>query len=203
MIPQILLFYETTCKHSRCFLGRHRSLVWIEKKTQENEDHKAQWWQSKRWGWWDRKPNLQKVHVTTFGQFSRHSRSDSSAKNTSKEQQSHLTFLGTTCLSIAMAKCWTIAYFKIYLLLLRNKLELTLSTSGPVMKRYEVSFTMNVKSVSAGEYTAPPAKTRHCLYDVMNHDRECNVMEGNVSSPAQGPMMRLIWGMTPDDITFL
>jgi hypothetical protein len=35
---------------------------------------------------------------------------------------------------------------------------------------------MNVKSVSAGEYTAPPA---------------------------HGPMIRLIWGMTPEASTFL
>lgn len=35
---------------------------------------------------------------------------------------------------------------------------LTLTTSGPVMKRYEVSSTINVKSVIAGEYTAPPAQ---------------------------------------------
>ena len=32
-----------------------------------------------------------------------------------------------------------------------------LMTSGPVMNMYEVSRTMNVKSVSAGEYAAPPA----------------------------------------------
>ena len=31
-----------------------------------------------------------------------------------------------------------------------------LTTSGPVTKRYEESLTMNVKSVMAGEYTAPP-----------------------------------------------
>jgi hypothetical protein len=44
----------------------------------------------------------------------------------------------------------------------------TLTTSGPVINRYDVSSTMKVKSVIAGEYTAPPA---------------------------QGPMMREIWNM--------
>jgi hypothetical protein len=47
-------------------------------------------------------------------------------------------------------------------------MEVTLTTSGPVMNRYDVSSTMKVKSVIAGEYTAPPA---------------------------QGPMMREIWNM--------
>ena len=46
-----------------------------------------------------------------------------------------------------------------------------LMTSGPVMNMCEVSRTMNVKSVIAGEYTAPPA---------------------------QGPMITLICGITPD-----
>ena len=46
-----------------------------------------------------------------------------------------------------------------------------LITSGPVMNMYEVSLTMNTKSVMAGEYTAPPA---------------------------QGPMMAEIWGTTPE-----
>ena len=45
------------------------------------------------------------------------------------------------------------------------------TTSGPVMNMWEVSRTMNTKSVMAGEYTAPPA---------------------------HGPMITLIWGMTPD-----
>ena len=31
------------------------------------------------------------------------------------------------------------------------------TTSGPVMNMCEESFTMKMKSVSAGEYTAPPA----------------------------------------------
>jgi hypothetical protein len=44
----------------------------------------------------------------------------------------------------------------------------TLTTSGPVINKYDVSSTMKVKSVIAGEYTAPPA---------------------------QGPMMREIWNM--------
>lgn len=38
------------------------------------------------------------------------------------------------------------------------KMEITLTTSGPVIKRYDVSFTMKVKSVRAGEQTAPPAQ---------------------------------------------
>ncbi len=46
-----------------------------------------------------------------------------------------------------------------------------LMTSGPVMNMCEVSFTMKMKSVIAGEYTAPPA---------------------------QGPITRLIWGITPE-----
>ena len=33
----------------------------------------------------------------------------------------------------------------------------TFTTSGPVIKRYEVSLTIKVQSVNAGEYTAPPA----------------------------------------------
>ena len=45
-----------------------------------------------------------------------------------------------------------------------------LITSGPVMNMCEVSFTMKVKSVIAGEYTAPPA---------------------------HGPMITLICGITP------
>ena len=31
------------------------------------------------------------------------------------------------------------------------------TTSGPVTNMYELSFTMKMKSVIAGEYTAPPA----------------------------------------------
>ena len=46
-----------------------------------------------------------------------------------------------------------------------------LITSGPVMNMCDVPFTMNTKSVMAGEYTAPPA---------------------------HGPMMREIWGTTPE-----
>ncbi len=46
-----------------------------------------------------------------------------------------------------------------------------LTTSGPVMNICEVSRTMNTKSVSAGEYAAPPA---------------------------HGPSITLICGMTPD-----
>ena len=46
-----------------------------------------------------------------------------------------------------------------------------LMTSGPVMNMYEVSRTMTVKSVMAGEYTAPPA---------------------------HGPMIAEIWGTTPE-----
>ncbi len=45
------------------------------------------------------------------------------------------------------------------------------TTSGPVMNMYELSLTMRTKSVMAGEYTAPPA---------------------------HGPMIRLIWGITPE-----
>src|SRR5450830_978007 len=32
------------------------------------------------------------------------------------------------------------------------------TTSGPVTNMYELSFTMKMKSVMAGEYTAPPAE---------------------------------------------
>ena len=46
-----------------------------------------------------------------------------------------------------------------------------LTTSGPVMNMWLVSLTMKMKSVSAGEYTAPPA---------------------------QGPMMTEICGITPE-----
>ena len=46
-----------------------------------------------------------------------------------------------------------------------------LITSGPVMNMWLVPSTMRVKSVIAGEYTAPPAA---------------------------GPMIRLICGMTPE-----
>ena len=49
-----------------------------------------------------------------------------------------------------------------------------LITSGPVMNMCEVSLTMKMKSVIAGEYTAPPA---------------------------HGPMIRLIWGITPEQRT--
>ncbi len=49
-----------------------------------------------------------------------------------------------------------------------------LITSGPVMNMCDVSFTMKMKSVIAGEYTAPPA---------------------------HGPMIRLICGMTPEQRT--
>ena len=45
------------------------------------------------------------------------------------------------------------------------------TTSGPVMNMWLVCFTMKMKSVRAGLYTAPPA---------------------------QGPRMALIWGTTPE-----
>ena len=45
------------------------------------------------------------------------------------------------------------------------------TTSGPVTNMYDESFTMKMKSVIAGEYTAPPA---------------------------QGPMISEIWGITPE-----
>ena len=48
------------------------------------------------------------------------------------------------------------------------------TTSGPVMNMCELFFTMKMKSVIAGEYTAPPA---------------------------HGPMITLIWGITPEDFT--
>ena len=48
------------------------------------------------------------------------------------------------------------------------------TTSGPVMNMWDRSFTMKMKSVMAGEYTAPPA---------------------------HGPRITLIWGMTPDACT--
>ena len=48
------------------------------------------------------------------------------------------------------------------------------TTSGPVMNMCECSFTMKMKSVMAGEYTAPPA---------------------------HGPRITLICGMTPDAST--
>jgi len=47
-------------------------------------------------------------------------------------------------------------------------------TWGPVMNMCEVCLTMETKSVIAGEYTAPPA---------------------------HGPMIRLIYGITPDALT--
>ena len=49
-----------------------------------------------------------------------------------------------------------------------------LITSGPVMNMCDVPSTMTVKSVIAGEYTAPPA---------------------------QGPKISEIWGITPDAST--
>ena len=48
------------------------------------------------------------------------------------------------------------------------------TTSGPVMNMCDRSFTMKMKSVMAGEYTAPPA---------------------------HGPRITLICGMTPDAST--
>ncbi len=48
------------------------------------------------------------------------------------------------------------------------------TTSGPVTNMYDESFTMKMKSVIAGEYTAPPA---------------------------HGPMMSEICGTTPDAST--
>ena len=50
-----------------------------------------------------------------------------------------------------------------------------LMTSGPVINIFEVSLTITVKSVSAGEYADPPA---------------------------QGPRMREIWGITPEERVF-
>ena len=50
------------------------------------------------------------------------------------------------------------------------------TTSGPVTNMYELSLTMKMKSVIAGEYTAPPA---------------------------HGPMIMLICGTTPEAMTFL
>ena len=49
------------------------------------------------------------------------------------------------------------------------------TTSGPVTNMYELSLTMKMKSVIAGEYTAPPA---------------------------HGPMIMLICGTTPEARTF-
>ena len=49
-----------------------------------------------------------------------------------------------------------------------------LTTSGPVTNMYDVSLTMKMKSVKAGEYTAPPA---------------------------DGPMIMLICGTTPEAMT--
>ena len=49
-----------------------------------------------------------------------------------------------------------------------------LTTSGPVTNIYELSFTMKIKSVNAGEYTAPPA---------------------------DGPMIKEICGITPEAVT--
>ena len=48
------------------------------------------------------------------------------------------------------------------------------TTSGPVMNMCDVPFTMKMKSVIAGEYTAPPA---------------------------HGPRITLICGITPDAFT--
>ena len=49
-----------------------------------------------------------------------------------------------------------------------------LITSGPVMNMFDVFFTMKMKSVIAGEYTAPPA---------------------------HGPIIAEICGTTPDEST--
>ena len=51
-----------------------------------------------------------------------------------------------------------------------------LTTSGPVTNMYELSLTIKMKSVIAGEYTAPPA---------------------------HGPMITLICGTTPEAMIFL
>jgi len=51
-----------------------------------------------------------------------------------------------------------------------------LITSGPVTNMWLFSLTIKIKSVRAGEYTAPPA---------------------------HGPSIAEIWGITPDDITLL
>ena len=55
-----------------------------------------------------------------------------------------------------------------------SSLVTVLTTFGPVTNMYDVSRTMNVKSVMAGEYTAPPA---------------------------HGPMMTDTCGTTPDAST--
>ena len=51
------------------------------------------------------------------------------------------------------------------------KPDCVFTTSGPVTNIYEEPRTIKIKSVSAGEYTAPPA---------------------------QGPMIAEIWGITPE-----
>ncbi len=61
--------------------------------------------------------------------------------------------------------------------MLRKKLPscvTVFTTFGPVTNMYDDPSTMKVKSVIAGEYTAPPA---------------------------HGPMINEICGMTPDDMT--
>ena len=81
----------------------------------------------------------------------------------------HLCFQGV-CIKPISEKTW----------LLKNKMlrqyfiQIKRTFPGPVINMYEESFTMNVKSVNAGEYTAPPA---------------------------HGPIIIEIWGTTPDAIT--
>ena len=49
------------------------------------------------------------------------------------------------------------------------------TTSGPVMNMCDVPFTINTKSVSAGEYTAPPAHGPEDHADLRDHARRLHV----------------------------
>ena len=55
-----------------------------------------------------------------------------------------------------------------------------LMTSGPVMNMYEVSFTITMKSVMAGEYTAPPAHGPEDERDLRHHARGERVAQEDV-----------------------
>ena len=51
------------------------------------------------------------------------------------------------------------------------------TTSGPVMNMCDVPFTMKMKSVIAGEYTAPPAHGPEDHADLRDHARRLHVAE--------------------------
>ena len=96
-----------------------------------------------------------------------------------------------------------------------SSLVTVLTTLGPVTNMYDVSRTMNVKSVMAGEYTAPPGaratlSARTCRWRAGSVS--VSVRDGHAATsssrarwaphaPAQGPMIIEICGMTPDALT--